>query len=1258
MVRFTTGFLIAGLLFGLSILPFCQDTSLPDWENPAVFSRNQEEIHVSLVPYRNTAEALRYDWTVCPYFQLLNGTWKFHWVDVPEKAPVDFFKPEYRDETWAEIKVPSNWQMEGFGHLLFRNVTQPFKPNPPHVPKDYNPVGSYRKSFVIPNSWQGREVFLHFDGVHSASYVWINGREVGYHEGGMEPSEYDVTPFLQSGPNTLAVKVFTYSDGTYLEDQDMWRLSGIFRDVYLFATPRMHMRDYAVRTSFDANYSDATLDLEVQLRNYDAAEQKGFILKAILFDVNRRPLFKEPFRSNPQQVEGHATNLVTFKIAVKRPRPWSAEDPYLYHLTLELLSPEGETLEVLSSHVGFRQVEIKDRAILINGAPIKFNGVNSHMQHPLLGHAMDRQTIIKDLTLMKQFNINCVRTSHYPPEPMYLELADSLGMYIVDETGDEAHATPELSSDPAWREAFLNRGRRLVQRDKNHPSVVIWSAGNEAGPGDNIAAIIAQGHKMDPTRPWLYGGNEEPTPWEDIIGPRYPTPEALEKLALEPASVDARPSFMDEYCAATGNSLGDFQAFWDLIFKYRRLTGGAVWDWPSPGILRKLYFTGDQSPRHIQAAFMGQPTLVQGKFGKAVALSGLDDWVEVYQDPELDIIGQRLTLAAWILPHRWNGFGPLITKGDKQFGLQQLNEKELEFWIFDRERISLKAPLPERWVNQWHHLAATYDGSILRLYCDGAGLGSREYTGQIRNNPHPVNIGRNAELHGQEHPGQLSNATMDEVRIYRKALSDTEIAACMAGPAHAPTEGLTLYLPFENVEPGGEFYSLGIGGRSYGVVWPDRTVQPELYQMKKSAQPVQMEAVDLAHGIVKITNRFAFTNLNKLRFSWTLQGDEQNLQQASYVVDLAPRQSKTLRILYRRPTLKPGVEYRLLLSFTLQEAAPWAVAGHEVAFEQFDLPFPHPPRLAPKSIPAPPLLVEEKNDSIFISGPEFQYQLSRKTGSLISIKYLGEELLLEGPRFNVWRAPLVNEVDPWGAQISKQWYDAGLDHLRPQVESVTVGKKDSREIQIRVRTLAAASESSAEFHCESLYQIQGNGELTISLSIQPRGKMPEWLPKMGLQFVMPESFNRFSWYGRGPMETYPDRKTCGKLGLYSGTVKEQYSPYLVPQDYGNKTDVRWAALLNEKGIGLLAVPSVPLNVSAQNYRTDNLTRARYRFQLIPGQGITLNLDPRVTGVGETPIPTRPRYRTMPEPLSFTVRFVPFDSNKILAMDLSKSMGGI
>jgi beta-galactosidase len=1240
--------IIATILLLSSLINGQSNTfNLREWADPSIFNINQTSPHVPLASFDSAEEAVSRPFKESPYFQSLNGIWKFFWAQRPEKTPAEFYQPNYNIERWNEINVPGNWQMQGFGHAKFRNVHQPFPKDPPHIPADYNPVSSYRTTFTVADNWDGRRIFLHFEGVKSAAYIWLNGEEIGFNQGGMEEFEFDITDALQLGDNVLAVQVFRYSAQTYLECQDMWRLSGIYRDVYLVSRPQIFIRDYYVRCALDKRYKNAELLVDVDVHG-SKKSLAGKQIRLTLFDENKAPVFKPIVRTLKKK--DHFP--ITLAHKVKNPKKWSAEFPNLYTVSLELLAADGTVLEALATKTGFRKTEITDQAICVNGMPIKFNGVNSHVHHPETGRTIDVETMRQDLMLMKQFNINCVRTSHYPPNIEYLQLADELGVYVIDEINDEAHATEYLATDPTWRAMYEDRAKRTVVRDRNHPSIVFWSAGNESGNGPNIAAVIETGKKLDPSRPiWMYGGNFWKAPYEDVIGPRYPTHAELEDIGVVPASQDPRPSFMDEYLAATGNSLGMLDEYWELIYKYPRLTGGAIWDWVSPGITQKVRLIRDDSENRIMTHFMGNVQLVNGRFGKAAALSGQDEWIEMYRHPALDITGDLLTLSLWLYPRRWNGYNPLITKGNHQYGLRQSAKDSLEFYIFDGERVSAFAKTPGNWHYNWHHVAAVYDGASLNVFVDGELAGETAHSGDIDYSAFAPAVGKNTELHGQEHEGQLCNAIIDRVRIYAAA---KEIHSLFDDSA---TDAV-LALDFESEEKAGEFYSLGIGGRSYGLVWPDRRIQPEMYQLKKTPQPVTVNWANAEQKAISILNRHNFKNLNELLCSWTLTADDKPVQSGRLLLDIAPQQRAEVLVPFSTPKPEPGVEYRLDVSFTLAQKTNWAPAGHEVAWDQLDLDIKTGATKAQPASISGQLSVGEEDATLHIIGDDFEYKIDKSSGRIVSALFRGIEMMKTGPQFNPWRAPTANELErAWGPQIlADEFRAAGLDRLKHEKLDLSL-KYETGRVIMNVKTKAFVHGLITRFENHYTTTFFANGEIKMDVRVECNGEIPEWLPRVGLRMSLPETFNRLQWYGRGPFETYPDRKTGARIGVYNGNVAEQFVPYLIPQDNGVKTDVRWAALTNDAGMGWFFQGEEDLCVSAHEYNLENLDRAEHAFQLQKDGLVHLYLDHAVSGVGGTPIKTLEKYRVKPGTYEFTIRLKPFDASEITTLEMGRHTWG-
>jgi beta-galactosidase len=552
-----------------------------DWENPQVVGRNKQPAHATLLPYADVATALAGERNNSPYFKLLNGNWQFHFAPTPAAAPEDFYLLDFDSHGWNSIPVPSNWQMLGYGIPRYLNPDYAFdKSNPPHVQEDTNETGSYRTTFTIPDHWQGRQVFIVFDGVDSAFYLWVNGVEVGYSQDSRLPAEFDLTPYIHTGENTLAVRVYRWSDGSFLEDQDMWFLSGIFRDVYLFAAPKIHIRDFWVRTDLDAQYRDAVLKLRVHIKNYTNAAVEGYQVEAALIDENNQPTGSQAIA--PVLVDAGNEVILELSENVANPKKWDGEHPNLYRLLIQLKDAKGDILEVERCRVGFRSVEINDGKVLINGVPIYFRGVNRHEHDPVHGHVVTVESMIEDILLMKRFNINAVRTCHYPDDPRWYDLCDQYGIYLIDEANVESHGLwDRFTKDPEWELAFVERGSRMVERDKNHPSIIIWSLGNESGEGPNHAAMADWIHQHDPTRPIFYDSGDR-APYLDILSKMYPKLDVLARAAQEPG--ETRPFIMCEYVHAMGNSPGNLKEYWEVIEAHPRLRGGFIWDWVDQGI--------------------------------------------------------------------------------------------------------------------------------------------------------------------------------------------------------------------------------------------------------------------------------------------------------------------------------------------------------------------------------------------------------------------------------------------------------------------------------------------------------------------------------------------------------------------------------------------------------------------------------------------------------------------------------------------------
>ncbi|MDR2840517.1 MAG: DUF4981 domain-containing protein, partial [Paludibacter sp.] len=607
---------------------------IPDWENFSVLQINREMPRADFIPLKNGVNNAA---EKSPYFLSLNGVWKFHWVSSPEKRPLDFYKTTFNDKSWATIPVPSNWEMHGYGTPIYVSAGYPFAIDPPRVtgtPKsnytsfvERNPVGSYRRTFTVPAEWKNRRIFIHFAGVQSAFYIWINGVQVGYSQGSMETSEFDISDFLKQGENLLAVEVYRWCDGSYLEDQDMWRTSGIHRDVYLYSTENVRIFDFAVRTILDDNYQNATLQIKPEIKSYKGNKLTGWKIEAQLFDNDNNPLFDHKISADASQIlnADHSSTILNdrtpqrglpkfawLETQIKNPKLWTAETPNLYTLFLYLVDNNGNTVETISSNVGFRSIEISKGQVLVNGKPIRLRGVNRHEHDPATARSISYERMVQDITLMKQANINAVRTSHYPNNTAWYDLCDRYGLYVIDEADIEEHGLRgQLASQPEWLPAFLDRTIRMAERDKNHPSIIAWSLGNESGYGANFAACSAWLKEFDPTRFIHYEGAQSspkdpdavdvisrfyPRTQDEYLNPNIPEGESRERyenarwerlLTIAKDTADTRPVLTSEYAHAMGNAMGNLKEYWDEIYSNPRMLGGFIWDWVDQGLYKK-----------------------------------------------------------------------------------------------------------------------------------------------------------------------------------------------------------------------------------------------------------------------------------------------------------------------------------------------------------------------------------------------------------------------------------------------------------------------------------------------------------------------------------------------------------------------------------------------------------------------------------------------------------------------------------------------
>ena len=551
-----------------------------DWENPHVLGINKLPYHATLQLPSKEKE--------CKEIVLLDGQWYFHWSRKPEERPADFYRENYDVSQWGKIAVPGNWQMQGYGTPIYININYPFVKARPSVtaepPQDWtayenrNPVGSYVQFFDVTKEMLQQNLILHFGGVHSAFYVWVNGKRVGYSQNSMSPAEFDVTKYLKAGKNKLAVEVYRWSDGSYLEDQDMWRLSGIFRPVQLWVRPQTHICDYKVTSDLNSDFSQATIHANISLCQTGKKAAKDL---RVVFKMDGRELV-----GNVKSLLAGDTTTVALNLPLEHPRLWSAEKPNLYPFSIELQDMKGAVIEHFDYHLGVKKVEIVGEVFKINGKNVKLRGVNRHDHHPRTGRYVDDATYELDIRLMKQANVNFLRTSHYPDREYLYELCDRYGIYVMDEANHETHgygyANREMGEDPEFKDAHVDRATSLVQRDRNHPCVILWSLGNEGAVGPNIEAMYNKVKELDTTRPPFFDSDHR---YSDIYDDSYLYPDELRERAQR---VTDKPFMMREYAHAMGNSMGNLQEYWDVVYADSSICGLAVWDWVDQGIAKPI----------------------------------------------------------------------------------------------------------------------------------------------------------------------------------------------------------------------------------------------------------------------------------------------------------------------------------------------------------------------------------------------------------------------------------------------------------------------------------------------------------------------------------------------------------------------------------------------------------------------------------------------------------------------------------------------
>ncbi len=993
------------------------ENGYPEWNNnPELFQINRMNAHATLMPYSTVREALEGNRKKSSQYYSLNGEWKFQFAPSPADRNKDFYKRDYDCTDWENITVPGHWQLQGYDYPQYTNIKYPWSAteqiNPPFAPTVYNPVGAYVRNFELPKEWSHNPVYIYFEGVEAAFYIWLNGKLVGYSEDSFTPAQFDLTPYITEGVNKLAVEVYRWCDGSWLEDQDFWRLSGIFREVYLFTTPQKHIYDFNVITELDEEYKNAMLKIKVNATDYQWDQSENITVEAMLFSIDETPILSKPIR-----MEGLLNNSIELngEAFIQNPAKWSAEKPNLYALVLSLKNDQGELIETVSCKVGFRKFEIKDGLMLINGKRIVFRGVNRHEFNAKSGRAIGYEDMVTDIKLMKSFNINAVRTSHYPNNELWYELCDEYGLYVIDETNLESHGSWNYGvteeepgvvpgSKPEWTQAVIDRCNSMYQRDKNHACVLIWSLGNESWGGDNFITMHDYLKEKDPTRVIHYESVSHLRDWErasDIESHMYTTFEEIETYAK---SSPQKPFIYCEYCHAMGNSCGNLKEYWELFEQYPVMQGGFIWDW-------------------------------------------IDQAIE--------------------------------------------------------------STTPER----MKYLA--YGGDFKEPIHDGNFCGN-------------------------------------------------------------------------------------------GIIFGDRSLSPKIFEVKKCYESIKLVALVLREGLIKLTNQFLFTNLLDYELAWEVLKDGEIINKGSCSVDCEPLDSTIIKLEYPYDSYVKEEEYILTICVKTRSDNPWSQKGHEIAFEQFVLNTPTE-RIFPTADVRQRLNVDEDENELIISGEEFLIKFSKIDGLLYEYTYKNTSLIKVAPMPNFWRAVTDNDRGNQLSDRCKVWRDAS------ECRELVFFNKIIHEDNLRI-DVVYKFESAPDTLCTLRYIVSECGEITVTETLLPGKELPE-LPLIGMTLQMDSSFDVITWYGKGPHENYWDRAEGAKVGIYTGKVNEQMVPYLRPQECGNKTEVRWATIMNQTGIGLMVKGNSLIEVNALPYTFAELEASDHQYLLPESNKTVLSINYRQMGVG-------------------------------------------
>ncbi len=1205
-------------------------SSFNEWKDEVdVFEINRENARSFFLPYNNLKTLFKdvkedvlnsVRIKDSQNVKVLNGNWKFFLCNKPSDRNMEFFNENYDVSSWDNIKVPSNWQMEGYDFPIYVNFRYPwtgyenlefFK-----APEKFNPVGHYKKNFNVDDSWIGDKIYISFQGVESCFYLWINGEFIGYSEDSFSPAEFDITDFVVSGKNSVSVQVFRWSDGSFIEDQDFLRLSGIFRDVFIYRVPNIHIRDFEVITNLDENYENAELFVNFNLLN-QTNENKMFSLSTMLFDNDWNLISKGEgdgdFTQNySYKDKGIQTNYY-LNMSVEDPKKWSSEEPNLYNLVIVLKNDIYKETQAIHKRIGFRKFELKGNQLFLNGENILFKGVNRHEINPLSGRAISTLDMEFDVREMKKNNINSVRTSHYPNHPYFINLCNEYGLYVIDEANIEAHGVEgEIpGNNYLWKSPCMDRIRSLIERDKNDPCVLIWSLGNESGGGKIFKELYDFVKERDPSRVVHYEGERDEYYASDIVSKMYVKIDDIEKQSRY---IPSKPYILCEYAHSMGNSCGSLDKYMEKFESIPNVHGGFIWDFIDQGIYRESPKVGKIGAS--TSLFQGK---FEGYFKEGFKKNGYSG-VILYEDFK-NAKFKEFTIDLRVKPSVYEGEGCIYLKKGNEFGIKEVmnyknsSNRVIEFYIRDNSQIydSIVYIVPNNWEENFHRVTGSYDGKYLKLFIDEILVEEKMFLNGVGSFGDFIQVGGNSG----EFNFEGMNGILDDVKLINKEVTPYDIDKRNYNNGY-----LLLNVDFDRENEIIEInkYSdkkyLAFGGDfndspndssfcANGLLLSNRKLKPQMYEVKHVYSNMDISNKDILNGEIIIKNKNLFVNLNNYVLSWDYIVDGETLEGGSSIIDALPGESVLFNISDIHKVLNlNGKESFINLRFLLKERNLWGNKGYEISSHQIKIPIEN--MNFHREFPNEEVFqISEDDNTIFVNSisEEFQFEFDKSMGGLKKYVYKGDKLLSSPILVDFWNPLNDNERLNKIYEKIKHWKYIGKSFPYNHYE---IMKSDDGCIVLKFyKTLYDLNEAKLV----TTYKINSFGDINVDLLVSELPKGVSHARSVGFKVFLPKKYDQIEFYGRGPYENYNDRKGASKVGLYKTTVEKQFTDYVRPQRTGNLTDVRWIRFFKKgEGNSLILLNSKEnlLQVNASMYN-DYEYEKTHKYQMEKFSNNIINL---------------------------------------------------